>query len=170
MLLGATETIMPYALTYARIYILSCIFNVFNVTMNNIAASEGATKTTMCALLSGAVINVGLDPLFIYTFHMGVAGAAIATAISQFISTLVYLSYVLRKKSAFTFSIKSFSPTKQIFAEILKIGIPTLTFQLLTSLSIALINRAANGYGDAVIAGMGAVTRITSMGTLVVFG
>ncbi len=170
MLLGATETIMPYALTYARIYILSCIFNVFNVTMNNIAASEGAAKTTMCALLSGAVINVGLDPLFIYTFHMGVAGAAIATAISQFISTLVYLSYVLRKKSAFTFSIKSFSPTKQIFAEILKIGIPTLTFQLLTSLSIALINRAANGYGDAVIAGMGAVTRITSMGTLVVFG
>lgn len=170
MLLGATETIMPYALTYARIYILSCIFNVFNVTMNNIAASEGAAKTTMCALLSGAIINVGLDPLFIYTFHMGVAGAAIATAISQFISTLVYLSYVLRKKSAFTFSIKSFSPTKQIFAEILKIGIPTLTFQLLTSLSIALINRAANGYGDAVIAGMGAVTRITSMGTLVVFG
>ena len=170
MLLGATETIMPYALTYARIYILSCIFNVFNVTMNNIAASEGAAKTTMSALLSGAVINVGLDPLFIYTFHMGVAGAAIATAISQFISTLVYLSYVLRKKSAFTFSIKSFSPTKQIFAEILKIGIPTLTFQLLTSLSIALINRAANGYGDAVIAGMGAVTRITSMGTLVVFG
>lgn len=170
MLLGATETIMPYALTYARIYILSCIFNVFNVTMNNIAASEGAAKTTMCALLSGAVINVGLDPLFIYTFHMGVAGAAIATAISQFISSLVYLSYVLRKKSAFTFSIKSFSPTKQIFAEILKIGIPTLTFQLLTSLSIALINRVANGYGDAVIAGMGAVTRITSMGTLVVFG
>lgn len=168
--LGATETIMPYALIYGRIYILSCIFNVFNVTMNNIVASEGAAKTTMCALLSGAVINIGLDPLFIYTFHMGVAGAAIATAISQFISTLVYLSYVLRKRSAFTFSIKAFAPTKEIFTEILKIGIPTLTFQLLTSLSIALINRASNGYGDAVIAGMGAVTRITSMGTLVVFG
>ena len=170
ILLGATETIMPYALIYGRIYILSCIFNVFNVTMNNIVASEGAAKTTMCALLSGAVINIGLDPLFIYTFHMGVAGAAIATSISQFISTLVYLSYVLRKKSAFTFSIKAFAPTKEIFTEILKIGIPTLTFQLLTSLSIALINRASNGYGDAVIAGMGAVTRITSMGTLVVFG
>lgn len=170
VLLGATETIIPYALIYGRIYILSCIFNVFNVTMNNIVASEGAAKTTMCALLSGALINIGLDPLFIYIFHMGVAGAAIATAISQFISTLVYLSYVLRKKSAFTFSLKAFAPTKEMFAEILKIGIPTLTFQLLTSLSIALINRASNGYGDAVIAGMGAVTRITSMGTLVVFG
>lgn len=168
--LGATETIMPYALTYARIYVISCIFNVFNVTMNNIVASEGAAKTTMCALLLGAVINIGLDPLFIYTFDMGVAGAAIATAISQFVSTLVYLTYILRKKSAFTFSIKDFIPTQQTFVEILKIGIPTLTFQLLTSLSIALINRASSTYGDAVIAGMGAVTRVTSMGTLVVFG
>lgn len=169
-LLGATDTIMPYALTYARIYIISCIFNVFNVTMNNIVASEGAAKTTMCALLLGAIINIGLDPLFIYTFDMGVAGAAIATAISQFVSTLVYLSYAFRKKSVFTFSMKAFEPTKQIFMEILKIGVPTLTFQLLTSLSIALINRASSGYGDSVIAGMGAVTRITSMGTLVVFG
>ena len=168
--LGATETIMPYALTYARIYVISCIFNVFNVTMNNIVASEGAAKTTMCALLLGAIINIGLDPLFIYTFNMGVAGAAIATAISQFISTLVYLSYIFGNKSAFTFSIKTFDPTKQIFIEILKIGIPTLTFQLLTSLSITLINRASSGYGDSVIAGMGAVTRITSMGTLAVFG
>lgn len=169
-LLGATETIMPYALVYARIYILSCIFNVFNVTMNNIAASEGAAKTTMFALLSGAVINIGLDPLFIYAFHMGVAGAAIATAISQFISTVIYLSYILRKKSAFTFAIKNFSPSGQIYIEVLKIGIPTLVFQLLTSLSIALINRASSAYGDSIIAGMGAVTRITSMGTLIVFG
>ena len=169
-MLGATETIMPYALTYARIYVLSCIFNVFNVTMNNIVSSEGAAKTTMCALLLGAVLNIGLDPLFIYTLNMGVAGAAIATAISQMVSTLVYLTYVLRKKSAFSFSVKVFSPTGQMMAEILKIGIPTLVFQLLTSLSIALINRASGDYGDSVIAGMGAVTRITSMGTLVVFG
>ena len=169
-MLGATDTIMPYALTYARIYVISCIFNVFNVTMNNIVASEGAAKTTMCALLLGAVLNIGLDPIFIYGLDMGVAGAAIATAISQFVSTLVYLTYALRKKSAFTFGIKDFKPSKGIYTEVLKIGIPTLTFQLLTSLSIALINRAANGYGDAVIAGMGAVTRVTSMGTLVVFG
>ena len=169
-LLGATETIMPYALTYARIYVISCIFNVFNVTMNNVVASEGAAKTTMCALLLGAVLNIGLDPVFIYGLDTGVAGAAIATAISQFVSTLVYLIYAIRKKSAFSFSFKDFKPTKQIYTEVLKIGVPTLTFQLLTSLSIALINRAANGYGDAVIAGMGAVTRVTSMGTLVVFG
>ena len=138
--------------------------------MNNIVTSEGAAKTTMCALLLGAVLNIALDPIFIYLLNMGVAGAAIATAISQFVSTIVYLSYMIRKKSIFTFNIKYFSPTKDIMSEILKIGVPTLTFQLLTSLSITLINRAANGYGDAVIAGMGAVTRVTAMGTLVVFG
>lgn len=169
-MLGATDSIMPYALTYARIYVVSCIFNVFNVTMNNIVASEGAAKTTMCALLLGAALNIGLDPIFIYILDMGVAGAAIATAISQFVSTLVYLTHALRKKSVFSFSVKEYKPSKQIYIEILKIGVPTLTFQLLTSLSIALINRAANEYGDAAIAGMGAVTRVTSMGTLVVFG
>lgn len=167
---GATATILPYARTYAGIYILSCVFNVFNVTMNNIVSSEGAAKTAMCALLLGAVLNIGLDPLFIYTLGMGVAGAAIATAIAQMASTLVYLTYVLRKRSAFTFSIRAFTPTGKILAQILKIGVPTLVFQLLTSLSIALINRAAGPYGDSVIAGMGAVTRITAMGTLVVFG
>ena len=95
-LLGATDSIMPYAVTYASIYIVSCIFNVFNVTMNNIVTSEGAAKTTMLALMAGAILNIGLDPVFIYVLDMGVAGAAIATAISQIISTLVYLTFVLR--------------------------------------------------------------------------
>ena len=169
-LLGATNSILPYAQEYARIYIISSIFNVFNVTMNNIVTSEGAAKTTMCALLSGAILNVILDPIFIYTLDMGVAGAAIATAISQMVSTVVYLLYILRKRSSFSFRIRDCCFSKTIMSEILKIGIPTLVFQLLTSLSIALINMQAKGYGDSVIAGMGAVTKIISMGTLVVFG
>ena len=69
-LLGATDSIMPYAMTYAGIYVVSCIFNVFNVTMNNIVTSEGAAKTTMFALMAGAVLNIGLDPVFIYTLDM----------------------------------------------------------------------------------------------------
>ena len=169
-LLGATESILPYATTYASIYIVSCIFNVFNVTMNNIVTSEGAAKTTMCALLLGAVLNIGLDPLFIYTFHLGVAGAAIATAISQIISTLVYLFYIFKKKSVFQFKIKDCTFSKEVLSEIFKIGIPTLVFQLLTSISISLINNAAGNYSDAAIAGMGVVTRLISMGSLTIFG
>ena len=169
-LLGATDSILPYAATYAGIYIVSCIFNVFNVTMNNIVTSEGAAKTTMCALLTGAVLNIALDPLFIYVFDLGVAGAAIATAISQVVSTCVYLTYIFRKKSVFHFRVKDCTYTKETMSEIFKIGIPTLVFQILTSVSISLINNAAGGYGDSAIAGMGVVTRLISMGSLSVFG
>ena len=169
-LLGATDSIMPYAMTYAGIYVVSCIFNVFNVTMNNIVTSEGAAKTTMLALMAGAVLNIGLDPVFIYTLDMGVAGAAIATAISQIVSTLIYLTFIFRKKSIYSFKMKNCTFTKKIMSEIFKIGIPTLVFQILTSLSISLVNTQAGPYGDSVIAGMGAVTRIVSMGSLIVFG
>ena len=169
-LLGATDSILPFAATYASVYIVSCIFNVFNVTMNNIVTSEGAAKTTMCALLTGAVLNIALDPLFIYVFDLGVAGAAIATAISQVVSTCVYLTYIFRKKSVFHFRVKNCTYTKETLSEIFKIGIPTLVFQILTSVSISLINNAAGDYGDSAIAGMGVVTRLISMGSLSVFG
>lgn len=168
--LGAIDSIMPYALVYTSIYIPFSIFNVFNVTMNNIVSSEGAAKTAMCALLSGALLNVVLDPVFIYSLHMGIAGAAIATAISQMVSTLVYLCYIFRKKSVFSFSIKECCFSKEIMSEILKIGIPTLIFQLLTSLSVSMINDAAKEYGGSALAAMGPVTKIMSMGSLVVFG
>lgn len=167
---GAIESVMPYAITYTRIYIVFSIFNVFNVTMNNIVSSEGAAKTAMCALMAGAVLNVIFDPIFIYALNLGVAGAAIATAISQIISSMVYLCYILRKKSVFNFSIKECCFAKEIMSEILKIGIPTLIFQLLTSLSISMINSAAKEYGGSALAAMGPVTKIMSMGTLIVFG
>ena len=145
--LGAIESVMPYAMAYTRIYIVFSIFNVFNVTMNNVVSSEGAAKTAMCALMAGAILNVALDPVFIYVLDFGVTGAAIATALSQIVSTLVYLSYILWKKSVFSFSVKECCFSKEIMSEILKIGIPTLLFQILTSLSIGMVNSAAKEYG-----------------------
>ena len=167
---GAIESVMPYAVTYTSIYITFSFFNVFNVTMNNIVSSEGAAKTAMCALMAGAILIVVLDPIFIYILNFGVAGAAIATAISQIVSALIYLFYIFRKKSVFTFRIKECCFSKEIMSEILKIGIPTMVFQLLTSLSISMINNAAKEYGGSVLAAMGPLTKIMSMGSLIVFG
>lgn len=152
--------------------------NYEDVMMNNIITSEGAAKISMFAMLSGALLNMILDPIFINVLNMGVTGAAIASAIGQALSTVVFLSYILMKKSIFTFKIKDCCYSKENMKEILKIGVPTLVFQLLTSLSIILINNQANAlsvthtkeYVDSVIAGMGAVTRIVSMGSLMVFG
>lgn len=168
--LGAIDSVMPYAVSYAGIYITFSIFNVFNVTMNNIVSSEGAAKTAMSALMAGALLNVVLDPVFIYQLHLGVAGAAIATAISQMVSTLVYFCYILRKKSIFSFRIKKCCYSREIIYEILKIGIPTLLFQILTSLSIGMINNAAKEYGGSALAAMGPLTKIMSMESLIVFG
>jgi putative MATE family efflux protein len=170
LLLGATKGILPYALTYARICLASSAFSLFNVTMNGIVTSEGSPRTTMYALLAGAVLNVILDPVFIYTLRLGIAGAAIATAISQFASTAIYLSYILGKRSSFSFKPGECSLERGILSEIFKTGVPVLLFQLLTSMSIMLVNVRSRGYGDSVIAGIGVVTRIMMMGSLVVFG
>ncbi|MFL0251958.1 MATE family efflux transporter [Clostridium neuense] len=161
--LGATDTIYPYARTYAVIYVISSIFNIFNVTMNNIATSEGASKISMFAMLMGAVLNVIFAPIFIYVFNTGIAGAAIATALAQGITSFMYLMYILKKKSVFSFSPRAVRIDGSIYKEIFKIGIPMLVFQLTTSVAMGLTNTAAREYGDAAIAAMGIVTRVTSM-------
>lgn len=168
--MGAIDSVMPYALAYTYIYIIFSIFNVFNVTMNNIVSSEGAARTAMCALAAGAVLNIILDPVFIYRFDLGVAGAAVATAISQAVSAILYVCYIFRGKSVFHFHIRNCCFSGEILSEILKIGIPTLLFQILTGLSIALINDAATEYGGSALAAMGPVVKIMSVGSLVVFG
>ena len=124
----------------------------------------------MAALLLDAVLNYGLDQLFIYVFDLGISGAAIATAISQAVSAIVYLFYIFGKRSNLAFKLSDYVLSKEMFPEIFKIGIPVFVFQLLTSVSITLINNAINPYGGPAIAGMGAVTHLVSMGSLSVFG
>lgn len=169
-LLGAGSNIMPDALSYARVYMISCMFSIFNVTMNSIAASEGAAKTAMYALLSGAILNMVLDPLFIFTFRLGTAGAAAATAVSQLLSSVIYLIYIFSGKSLFHFKIKDCGICTAVLCEILKIGVPTLVFQLLTALSVSMTNHAAARFGESAVAAMGVVTRLLSVGSLSVFG
>lgn len=168
--LGATQTILPYAKEFAIIYIPGSILNVINVTMNNISASEGATKISMTSMLIGALLNVILEPIFIYTFQWGIKGSAIATVIAQGVTTLLYVWYIFSGKSNLHISIKHFSMDKTIYAQILKIGIPTLLFQLLSSVSMGLINTASSHYGDSAVAAMGIVTRVLALGSYVIFG
>lgn len=170
IVLGATETILPYARAYAVIYIGGSIFNIFNVTVNHTITSEGASKLTMVAMIIGGSLNVFLDPVFIYTLGYGVQGAAIATVISQAVTSLIYLWYLFSRRGALRFRIRNIAPDRQMFGEILKIGIPGLVFQLLVSLSNGLTNTVASSYGDSAVAAMGVVTRILTVGNYIVFG
>lgn len=168
--LGATETILPYAKAYALIYVTGSIINVFTVTMNNLLTAQGATKYTMFAMLTGSVANVILDPIMIYGFDLGIEGAAIATVISLCINMGFYIWYILSGKGVLKFSLKKIKFSKTIYGEILKIGIPVLLFQLLASAAMGVINTSAKPYGDYAVAAMGAVTRIMTVVTYVVFG
>ncbi|MFA6850387.1 MAG: MATE family efflux transporter [Selenomonadaceae bacterium] len=168
--LGATETIFPYAKQYAVLYVASSIFNIFNVTMNNIASSEGAVKVSMTAMLLGAGLNVIFAPVFIYGLQMGILGAATATAVAQIVTSILYFLYIVKGKSMFSFALKEICLERKIFEEIFKVGIGILVFQLATSVAIGLTNMMAQPYGDSVIAAMGIVTRVLSMGIYAVFG
>ncbi len=168
--LGSTETILPYARAYAKIYVTGSIINVFTVMMNNLLTAQGATKFTMIAMLTGSIANVILDPVMIYGMDLGIEGAAVATVISLCINMALYIGYIAKKKGVLRFSVRNIAPSKTIYAEVLKIGIPVLLFQLLASTAMGSINTAAKPYGDFAVAAMGAVTRIMTVVTYVVFG
>ena len=168
--LGSTETILPYARAYAKIYVTGSIINVFTVMMNNLLTAQGAAKFTMIAMLTGSIANVILDPIMIYGMDLGIEGAAIATVISLCINMALYIGYIAKKKGVLRFSVRNIAPSKTIYAEVLKIGIPVLLFQLLASTAMGSINTAAKSYGDYAVAAMGAVTRIMTVVTYIVFG
>lgn len=169
-MLGATETILPYARAYAKLYVTGSIINVFTVMMNNFLTAQGATRFTMIAMLTGSIANVILDPIMIYGMNLSIEGAAIATVISLCINMSLYLGYLARKRGVLRFSFKNITPSRKIYAEVLKIGIPVLMFQLLSSAAMGSVNTASKAYGDYAVAAMGAVTRIMTVVTYVVFG
>lgn len=169
-ILGATDTILPYAKEYAFVFVIGLVLNVFNITVNNIITSEGASIVSMVAMLSGGMANIILDPLLIFGFSMGIKGAAVATLISRGISFLIYLTYILSGKSVFRFKLGNFKPSIEVYSEILKIGIPMLVFQLLSSLTFGITNSLASAYGDEAVAALGIVTRIMNLFCMIIFG
>lgn len=167
---GASPTIMPYAVSYTRILLIGSVFTIVNMTLNNIIRAEGNAKYSMYAIIIGAVLNIILDPLFILTFKMGVAGAAIATVIGQMVSTIYLIRYFTAKKSYVVIKRSLFTFSKEIYIEIFKIGIPTFCMQFLISYSMSLLNSSAIKYGDAAVAALGITTRLNSFIIYVLFG
>jgi len=170
IMLGATETILPYARDYAYIYIIGSIFNFFTVTVSNTITAEGATRYSMVAQITGGIVNLILAPIMIYSLKWGIRGAAIATLIAMAVSFLLYLKYIIAKVGTLRFHIKYVVFDKKIFKGILSVGVPVFVFQLLASMAIALTNTSASHYGDNAVAAMGIVTRILALGFGVIYG
>ena len=160
MLLGSTDTILPHACAYARPILIAAPLMISSLVMNNILRYEGKASFAMIGLVTGGVLNIALDPLFMFVFGLGTAGAGIATALSQSISFCILLSMFLRGKTVSQFRLSAVTREARDFGRILLGGAPSFGRQGLNSIGGMLLNLAARSYGDAAVAGMSIVSRI----------
>ena len=157
--LGATKTILPYAKDYAVYILLGAPIMCASFTMNSILRSEGKATFAMLGLTTGAILNIILDPIFIFKLGLGISGAAIATLISESISFLILLSFFVLRKSVLRITIKNISRIPREYADIVFLGFPSLCRQGLASIATVALNVSASLYGDAAIAAMSIVGR-----------
>ncbi len=162
-LLGSTDTILPYARIYGTYILISAPAMITSCVMNNILRYEGMARMAMIGLATGGVLNIVLDPLLIFVFKLDIAGAGIATAVSQYISTILLLSVFLLKKCQTRISLKYVCFKPKFVWEIISTGTPALARQGLNSVSVMVLNIVAKPYGDACIAAMSVVAKISMM-------
>ena len=159
-ILGSTEGVLPYARQYSRYILLAAPFMCMSFVMNNLLRSQGKALLSMIGLVTGAVLNVALDPLLIFVFDMGIDGAAIATFISQIVSFLILLFMFLSKRSITRLHFKSVSLRPAVYGEIIATGFPSFCRQILASLCTVLLNWAIKPYGDGAFAALGVVQKV----------
>lgn len=169
VLLGSTPTILPYTESYMSIILLGSPFMTASLTINNQMRLQGNASYAMYGIISGAVLNVVLDPVFIFVFDMGVAGAAVATVTGQVVGFFVLLA-MSRRGENIRLDIRRFSPRLAYLKEIVYGGSPSLSRQGLGCVAVMMLNVAASEYGDAAIAAMSIVSRITMFIMSVVLG
>lgn len=153
---GATETILPYAKSYAGIVLLGSIFLTANMTMNNFIRASGFPRIAMGTMIVGAIVNTVLDPIFIFWFDMGVAGAAIATVIANMSSFAWAFSFFMSKRAPYRIRVKNLRLHSKAVLAILSIGVAPFTIQMANGFMQTIMNKALVQYGgDLAISAMG---------------
>ena len=160
LLLGSTRTILPHACGYGMYILLAAPVMMSSLVLNNILRYEGKAFFAMIGLVSGGVLNMVLDPILIFGFDMGAAGAGAATALSQCVSFAILLSMFLRGKTVSKVRFDRITRDAKEFFSILATGFPSFGRQGLGSIATMLLNVAARGWGDAAVAAMSIVGRI----------
>lgn len=169
-MLGATPTIHPYALDYARYILLGAPVMVLAFTLNNLLRWQGKANRSMIGLGVGGVLNIILDPILIFGFGMGVAGAAIATLVSQCVSLCILAYFFLAGHSDIRVSPRLVSHRLGTYWTIVKSGLPSFLRQGMASASSMALNWNAMVYGDAAVAAMAIVTKVFMFTLSVVIG
>jgi putative MATE family efflux protein len=166
--LGATVTIKPHAFDYLRYILLASPWMVAATVLNQQLRFQGSASIAMIGMIAGAILNMFLDPLFIFVFRMGVKGAAFATMLSQIVSFIILLTYT--GKENIPIKLRHFSPSLGRYAEMFRGGIPALLRQGLMSIATIVINHLAGNYGDGAIAAISIVNRVCIFAGSVILG
>jgi len=169
-LLGSTETIYPYALDYAFYIILGAPVMILSFTLNNLLRWQGKANLSVFGLATGGILNMILDPIFIYGFQMGISGAGAATLLSQCVSLTILTSFFLMKKSQLRVSPVCVSRSPGTYLAILKQGMPSFFRQGVLSASTMALNYNAKLYGDAAVAALSIVTKVFMVIQSIVIG
>jgi len=170
-LFGASKTILPYAVEYMRYILFGSVFQVVSMGLNNFMRADGNPKLAMYTMFLGAGTNIVLDPVFIYGFKMGMAGAAIATVISQLFSFIWVVSYFTGKKSKVKLILKYIKPKFNVVFKILSLGLPGFSLQIANSLLNLILNKNLQLYGgDIAVSGMGVINSVQTMLIMPIIG
>lgn len=168
-LLGSTDTILPYTVTYLWIILLGTPAMTTSLVLNNQMRYQGSAFYAMIGIVTGAVLNIVLDPVLIFGCQLGIAGAALATTISQYVSFILLL-IMIRRGGNMQIRFCNFKPSLYFFQEIVRGGTPSLCRQGLASVATIFLNRAAGFHGDAAIAGMSIVSRVSMFANSALIG
>lgn len=160
-LLGSTDTILPYARDYGFYILISAPFMTSSCVLNNVLRYEGRASLAMIGLTAGGLLNMAGDPILMFACHMDVRGAGLSTALSQIISFFILLAMFLSGRTQSRLSIRFCTRSFHEMMEIVTVGFPSMMRQGLSSVSTMLLNRAAGAYGDAAIAAMSIVGRVS---------
>ncbi|MBR6573794.1 MAG: MATE family efflux transporter [Clostridia bacterium] len=169
-LLGATDTCLQYSIDYATYVLLVAPFMATSFVMNQCLRAEGSAVLSMIGMGFGSILNCVLDPIFIFTLDLGVAGASIATAISKLVSFSILLFPYITKRSVLRISLKYFQPSREILSQIVKIGSSSMFRSGLAVIAAIVLNNIAGSISDAVLAGIGVTNKIMMFPFSVILG
>ena len=153
-LFGASDVTYPYADSYISIYMVGSVFVMISLGMNGFINAQGFANKGMLTVLIGAVINIALDPLFIFVLHMGVRGAALATVISQFVSAMWVIRFLTGKKTLFRLDFKHMRPQFMLVREIVSLGIAGFIMGFTTSAVQIVSNAMLSQFGGDLFVGV----------------
>lgn len=168
--LGASQDTLQLAYSYLAIVAFSGPFSMISGTFSKILTSEGQPKKAMIGISAGNLLNIILDPIFILGFHWDVAGAALATLISNVVAAGYYLWYFLSRQSSLSIHVKDYSIKDKICSSVLAIGIPAALGSMIMGISVMVVNSLMSGYGDMALAGSGVATKVTMVTGMLCIG